>query len=157
MGMWLATDSQAMHIIDIEGDTIMSTRARSLALTLSTLTLAVAGFAASPIAQAQGTPQSISVQKMATVQSGTGFRASKLVGSDVYDTHGSKIGVIDDIVLESPNDGAFAILSVGGFLGMGKHLVAVRFNDLQVSAKQIVLDADKTALKAMPEFNYAKD
>jgi sporulation protein YlmC with PRC-barrel domain len=108
-------------------------------------------------ALAQGAPQSIAVQRMATVQSGTGYRASKLVGSDVYDSSGSKIGAIDDIVLESPNAGAFAILSVGGFLGMGKHLVAVPFNDLQISSRQIVLQADKAQLKAMPEFNYARD
>ncbi|MEX3825036.1 PRC-barrel domain-containing protein, partial [Paraburkholderia sp. BR14262] len=85
-------------------------------------------------ALAQGAPQSIAVQRMATVQSGTGFRASKLVGSDVYDNSGSKIGAIDDIVLESPNQGAFAILSVGGFLGLGKHLVAVPFNDLRIDS-----------------------
>lgn len=108
-------------------------------------------------AQGQGAPQAIAVQRMATVQSGTGFRASKLVGSDVYDNSGSKIGAIDDIVLESPNEGAFAILSVGGFLGMGKHLIAVPFNDLQISSRQIVLHADKAQLKAMPEFNYAHD
>jgi sporulation protein YlmC with PRC-barrel domain len=106
---------------------------------------------------AQGAPQSIAVQRMATVQSGTGFRASKLVGSDVYDNSGSKIGAIDDIVLESPNQGAFAILSVGGFLGLGKHLVAVPFNDLRIDRKQIVLPADKDQLKAMPEFNYAHE
>ncbi|CAG9259308.1 PRC-barrel domain-containing protein [Paraburkholderia unamae] len=109
------------------------------------------------LALAQGAPQNIAVQRMATVQSGTGFRASKLVGSEVYDNSGSKIGAIDDIVLESPNDGAFAILSVGGFLGMGKHLVAVPFNDLRISSRQIVLQADKAQLKAMPEFNYAHD
>ncbi|MCP3718161.1 PRC-barrel domain-containing protein [Paraburkholderia sp. CNPSo 3281] len=108
-------------------------------------------------ALAQGAPQSIAVQRMATVQSGTGFRASKLVGSDVYDNSGSKIGAIDDIVLESPNQGAFAILSVGGFLGLGKHLVAVPFNDLRIDRKQIVLQADKDQLKAMPEFNYAHE
>ncbi|MCP3721539.1 PRC-barrel domain-containing protein [Paraburkholderia sp. CNPSo 3272] len=108
-------------------------------------------------ALAQGAPQSIAVQRMATVQSGTGFRASKLVGSDVYDNSGSKIGAIDDIVLESPNQGAFAILSVGGFLGLGKHLVAVPFNDLRIDRKQIVLQVDKDQLKAMPEFNYAHE
>jgi len=105
----------------------------------------------------QGAPQSIAVQRMATVQSGTGFRASRLVGSDVYDNNGSKIGAIDDIVLESPNQGAFAILSVGGFLGMGKHLVAVPFGDLHINSRQIVLQTDKAQLQAMPEFNYAHD
>ncbi|TDQ75569.1 PRC-barrel domain-containing protein [Paraburkholderia silvatlantica] len=108
-------------------------------------------------ALAQGAAQSIAVQRMATVQSGTGFRASKLVGADVYDNSGSKIGAIDDIVLESPNQGAFAILSVGGFLGLGQHLVAVPFNDLRIDSKQIVLQADKAQLKAMPEFNYAHE
>ncbi|WP_322043470.1 PRC-barrel domain-containing protein [Paraburkholderia sp. J67] len=132
----------------------MSNRASSLALAVA---IAASGFVGSPFVHAQGAPQSIAVQRLATVQSGTGFRASKLVGSDVYDNQGNKIGSIDDIVLESPNDGAFAILSVGGFLGMGKHFVAVPFNDLQISAKQIVLPADKASLKAMPEFNYAKD
>jgi len=106
---------------------------------------------------AQGAPQSIAVQRMATVQSGTGFRASRLVGSDVYDNNGSKIGAIDDIVLESPSHGAFAILSVGGFLGMGKHLVAVPFDDLRINSRQIVLQTDKAQLQAMPEFNYAHD
>ncbi|WP_241023217.1 MULTISPECIES: PRC-barrel domain-containing protein [unclassified Paraburkholderia] len=132
----------------------MKTRASSLAFALM---IAASGLAGSSLAYGQGTPQSIAVQRLATVQSGTGFRASKLVGSDVYDNNGNKIGEIDDIVLESPNAGAFAILSVGGFLGMGKHLVAVPFNDLQISAKQIVLQTDKSSLKAMPEFNYAKE
>ncbi|SDB95125.1 PRC-barrel domain-containing protein [Paraburkholderia lycopersici] len=126
-------------------------RACALAVTLG----CAAGVATS--AHAQGAPQSIAVQRMATVQSGTGFRASKLVGSDVYDNSGSKIGAIDDIVLESPDEGAFAILSVGGFLGMGKHFVAVPFNDLRITSRQIVLQADKAQLKAMPEFNYAHD
>jgi sporulation protein YlmC with PRC-barrel domain len=122
------------------------------------LAIAAACVLSLPVAaRAQGAQQSIAVQRMATVQSGTGYRASKLVGSEVYDNSGSKIGSIDDIVLESPNEGAFAILSVGGFLGMGKHLVAVPFNDLQISSKQIVLRADKDQLKAMPEFNYAHD
>jgi sporulation protein YlmC with PRC-barrel domain len=119
--------------------------------------LAVCSLGSVSAALAQGAPQSIAVQRMATVQSGTGFRASKLVGSEVYDNTGSKIGSIDDIVLESPDSGAFAILSVGGFLGMGKHLVAVPFNDLRISSRQIVLQASKDQLKAMPEFSYAHD
>jgi sporulation protein YlmC with PRC-barrel domain len=126
-------------------------RASALALALG------CAMGAATTAQAQGAPQAIAVQRMATVQSGTGYRASKLVGSEVYDNGGGKIGAIDDIVLESPNEGAFAILSVGGFLGMGKHLVAVPFNDLQISSRQIVLNADKAQLKAMPEFSYAHD
>lgn len=97
------------------------------------------------------------MQRVTTAQSGTGYRASKLTGADVYDTSGSKIGTVDDIVLVTPDQGAFAIVSVGGFLGMGKHLIAVPFSELQISSKQIVLQADKDAIKAMPEFKYARD
>ncbi|CAM2154634.1 MULTISPECIES: PRC-barrel domain-containing protein [Paraburkholderia] len=135
----------------------MNRRAISLAAAIANAAVFTGALGSATLVHAQGAPQSIAVQRMATVQSGTGFRASKLVGSNVYDNNGSKIGSIDDIVLESPNDGAFAILSVGGFLGMGEHLVAVPFNDLHISAKQIVLQTDKAALKAMPEFHYAKD
>lgn len=124
---------------------------------LAAAALLAATSGAPEFAQAQGAPQSMAVQHVATIQSGTGFRASKLSGSDVYDTSGSKIGTVDDIVLVPADQGAFAILSVGGFLGMGKHLVAVPFNELQVSSRQIVLQADKSTLQSMPEFHYAHE
>jgi sporulation protein YlmC with PRC-barrel domain len=127
------------------------------AATFATAMLLASGLGATGLAQAQGSPQSISVQRVTTAQSGTGYRASKLTGADVYDTSGSKIGTVDDIVLVTPDQGAFAIVSVGGFLGMGKHLIAVPFSELQISSKQIVLQADKDAIKAMPEFKYARD
>ena len=51
-----------------------------------------------------------------------------------------------------------AILSVGGFLGMGKHLVAVPFRDLQIDRRQLILpDATKKTLEALPEFKYAPE
>jgi sporulation protein YlmC with PRC-barrel domain len=129
----------------------------NLATTVTAATLLASTLGAAGLAYAQGAPQSIAVQRVATVQSGTGFRASKLEGADVYDTSGTKIGTVDDIVLVPPDQGAFAILSVGGFLGMGKHLVAVPFNELQISSRQVVLQADKSTLKTMPEFHYARD
>ncbi|PXW24856.1 PRC-barrel domain-containing protein [Paraburkholderia caballeronis] len=130
----------------------MTTHAAMLAAVL-----ALAGFGAGGFAHAQGAPQSVTVQRTATVQSGSGYRASKLTGADVYDGNGGKIGTIDDLVLMPQDQGAFAILSVGGFLGMGKHLVAVPLGQLQISSRQIVLPADKDALKAMPTFSYAHD
>jgi hypothetical protein len=59
----------------------------------------------------------------------------------------------------SPGDrSAYAVLSVGGFLGMGKHLVAVPFADLQIDNRQVILpDATKKSIEEMPEFKYAPD
>jgi hypothetical protein len=49
----------------------------------------------------------------------------------------------------------YAILSVGGFLGMGTKYVVVPFNSLQMQDKKVVLPgATKEALKALPEFKY---
>jgi hypothetical protein len=51
----------------------------------------------------------------------------------------------------------FAVLQVGGFLGIGSHLVAVPYQALQVSeapAKILLPGASKEALKNLPEFKY---
>jgi len=50
----------------------------------------------------------------------------------------------------------FAVLSVGGFLGVGAHLVAVPYTQLQPAGDHMVLaGGNKEALKALPEFKYA--
>ena len=59
-----------------------------------------------------------------------GMRASKIVGSSVYNDHDEKIGSVDDLVIG--NDKTLnAVLSVGGFLGMGSKMVEVPFDKLQ--------------------------
>jgi sporulation protein YlmC with PRC-barrel domain len=107
---------------------------------------------------AQGAAQSVTERRVDVVQMGAGFRASKLSGSTVYNRDKDRIGTIDDLILSPSERNAFAILSVGGFLGMGKHYVAVPFSSLQISNKEVVLpDATKTSLEALPEFKYAPD
>ncbi|MFC0692236.1 PRC-barrel domain-containing protein [Paraburkholderia humisilvae] len=109
-------------------------------------------------AAAQGAPQSVTQTRVDVVHMGAGFRASKLTGATVYNRDKDRIGTIDDLILSPSEQNAFAILSVGGFLGMGKHYVAVPFNSLQISDKQIVLpDATKQSIEALPEFKYAPD
>ena len=112
----------------------------------------------STAALAQGAPQSITERHTEVMQTGSGFRASKLSGTTVYNRDKDKIGTIDDLVVSPSDHTAFAILSVGGFLGMGKHYVAVPFGDLQITAKQVTMpDATKSSLEALPEFKYAPD
>ena len=88
----------------------------------------------------------------------TGYRASKLLGSHVYNKNGDKIGSVDDIVISSDNSVSFAVISVGGFLGMGSRHVAVPANLFKANEKgQILLPkASKDELMALPEFQYAK-
>ncbi|MFC0575811.1 PRC-barrel domain-containing protein [Paraburkholderia solisilvae] len=109
-------------------------------------------------AAAQGAPQSVTQTRVDVVQMGGGFRASKLSGATVYNSDKDRIGTIDDLILSPSDRNAFVILSVGGFLGMGKHYVAVPFSNLQISDKQVVLpNATKQSIEALPEFKYAPD
>jgi hypothetical protein len=107
---------------------------------------------------AQGTEQSINANRVNVVQLATGYRASKIEGAPVFNRNKDKIGTIDDLII-GPNDPVpYAVLSVGGFLGMNTHLVAVPFSSLQIVNKQVRMpDATKESLKALPEFKYAPD
>ncbi|WP_082814157.1 PRC-barrel domain-containing protein [Paraburkholderia monticola] len=108
--------------------------------------------------EAQGTPQPINAKRVDVVQLATGYRASKIDGAPVFNHSHDKIGTIDDLIIGPNNPVPYAILSVGGFLGMGTHLVAVPWNSLQIVDRQMRLpDATKESLKALPEFRYAPD
>ena len=59
------------------------------------------------------------------------WRASKLVGVDVYNTANEKIGDIDEILIDSSGKVTSVIIGVGGFLGMGQHDVQVQLSELK--------------------------
>jgi hypothetical protein len=85
-----------------------------------------------------------------------GVRASSLIGSYVYNDEREDIGSIDDLMIGADDRVEFAILSVGGFLGLGAHLVAVRFDSLETDdAGRVVLPgATREELERLPEFKY---
>jgi hypothetical protein len=53
------------------------------------------------------------------VTAANGHRASKVIGSSVYNQQNQQIGNVDDLILSDQDKVAFVIVSVGGFLGMG--------------------------------------
>jgi hypothetical protein len=107
-------------------------------------------------AMAQGTPQTVAIMKVDPQTVATGFRSSKIVGSSVVNEANETVGSVDDLIV-TPNEKApYAVLSVGGFLGLGTKYVIVPFGSLQMQDKKIVLPgATKDALKALPEFKYS--
>jgi sporulation protein YlmC with PRC-barrel domain len=85
----------------------------------------------------------------------TGYRTSKVVGSTVVNEANETVGTIDDLIVTPNEKVPFAVLSVGGFLGMGTKYVVVPFGAIQVQDKKMVLPgATKDSLKALPEFKY---
>jgi sporulation protein YlmC with PRC-barrel domain len=107
---------------------------------------------------AQGAPQTVSIEHVDVQKLAAGYRSLKIVGSPVVNDTNEKIGEIEDLLVE-PNDKVlFAVVSVGGFLGMGEHLVVVPFSSLKITGESVMLPGgSKDALKALPEFKYAKE
>jgi hypothetical protein len=88
----------------------------------------------------------------------TGYRASKVIGSSVVNEANETIGKIDDLLVSPDGKDPYAILSIGGFLGMGSHYVAVRYDALKFADKKVLLPGGtKDTLKLLPEFKYASD
>jgi hypothetical protein len=106
-------------------------------------------------ALAQGAPQTVSIMKVDPATVATGFRSSKIVGSSVVNEVNETVGSVDDLIVTPKEKAPYAVLSVGGFLGMGTKYVIVPFGSLQMQDKKIVLPgATKDALKALPEYKY---
>jgi sporulation protein YlmC with PRC-barrel domain len=85
-----------------------------------------------------------------------GYRASKLRGATVVNSNNEKVGELDDLIVGKDRV-LFGIVQVGGFLGLGSHLIAVPYSSLQISeeGKRIVLPgASKEHVKDLPEFKY---
>lgn len=64
------------------------------------------------------------------------FRSSQLVGATVYGEDGNSIGTVDDLLLDEQGTIKEAVVSVGGFLGIGNKLVAVSWNQLKLQPSQ---------------------
>ena len=83
----------------------------------------------------------------------TGYRASRLLKSDIYNDKGEIIGKLDDFIVGSEEEVSVAIVAVGGFLGMVA-VPAVLFENN--SQGQVVLPGGtRDRLKALPAFQYA--
>jgi sporulation protein YlmC with PRC-barrel domain len=87
----------------------------------------------------------------------TGWSAKRqILGQTVYNDKDEKVGNVDDIIVTPDKAISYAIVGAGGFLGVGKHEVAIPVNQFKAdSGKLILAGASKEALKAMPEFEYA--
>jgi sporulation protein YlmC with PRC-barrel domain len=108
----------------------MSIKLFSTALLASTLlaapALAQSTQPAAP-APAQAPAASATIPTMKAGQ----WRASKLMGLNVYNAANEKIGDIKDIILDSSGKADIVVIGVGGFLGMGEHNVGLAWNQVK--------------------------
>ena len=122
---------------------------------------------ASPLAMAQNTAMTPSAAA-APVSAAGQWRASKLVGVNIYNEQNEKIGDINDVLIDRSGKVDGVVISVGGFLGMSEHNVMMRMDQIKFAneagttttgGKQWYPDrgtvnATKDQLKAMHELKY---
>ena len=81
------------------------------------------------------------------------IRASKMIGSRVYDLQNRNIGKVQELILGRDGKIDLVIVDVGSFLGMGGKNVAVKPGDLKTDNNRLTLDVTKEQLQQMANFN----
>jgi sporulation protein YlmC with PRC-barrel domain len=123
---------------------------------LALTSLVIAAAAADSGAQTAGSMVSVSSAEMRQVAAGWSAK-KQILGKDVYNEAGDKIGEIGDLIVTPSRSLSYAIVGVGGFLGVGERDVAVPVSKFKLQIGKIVLPgATKETLKAAPKFEYAK-
>jgi PRC-barrel domain protein len=87
-----------------------------------------------------------------------GWSAKKqILDKPVYNDNNERVGDVDDIIIAPDKSLSYAIIGVGGFLGLGEHSVVIPINQFKGGdGKYVLPGATKETLKALPTFNYAK-
>ena len=83
------------------------------------------------------------------------YAANEIVGTQVKNPQGEIVGKIDDLVFDDEGRISFAILGYGGFLGIGRNLVAVPITSLSYAEepRHFVLNATKEDIQDAPFFS----
>jgi sporulation protein YlmC with PRC-barrel domain len=127
--------------------------------TLSAIALALA-LGAAPVAFAQTPPHGTAnrvepygtTNRAEEVIQSDQIRASKMIGSAVYDIQNRKIGKVRDLVLDRSGQIAAVVVDVGSFLGMGGKNVAVKPSDIKTDHNRLTLDVTKEQLQSMANY-----
>ena len=97
----------------------------------------------------------VTVSEIVEVTNGWSVKKS-IMGKPIYNEKGDKIGSVDDLIIAPDKKLTYAIIGAGGFLGMGKHDVAIPVTQInEVNGKMELKGATKESLKQMPKFEYA--
>jgi sporulation protein YlmC with PRC-barrel domain len=115
-----------------QGEKLMVTKYLAAGLAGTALLTSVA-FAQTPTATGDRAmaPATASDTSLSNASMQGDWRTSKVVGLNVYNADNEKVGSINDLLTDKSGNIKAAVLGVGGFLGMGAHLVAVPFDKIK--------------------------
>lgn len=127
---------------------------------IATAIVAVPGFAfgQAPSGSNQTSAPAVPTTTLnAPVAAASARRASTLIGANIINNENNSVGEIHDLMVDTAGGATIAVLSVGGFLGIGERYVAVPLTDLRWNADRerwALPGATVDSLKARPAFRY---
>lgn len=132
-----------------------SNKSPILATLLTTMAIAFAGMVqAAPVAGFETV--GVTVQEASVAAAGWSAQ-KQILHKPVYNDDKKKIGVIEDIIVSPENSVSYAVVGVGGFLGIDRHDVLIPFNHFKAEGHKYLLPgATKAMLKSLPAFKYSK-
>ncbi len=111
---------------------------------------------APPVAGSETVILGVSVTELTNVVKGWSVK-KKVLGKTVYNDKNQKIGKVEDIIIAPDRVVTYAIIGVGGFLGIDRNDVAIPIKQFKVKDNKFILPgATKETIKKMPTFKYAK-
>lgn len=124
--------------------------------------LAVAGaftVTAPAWAQVAGGTTTVEASIVQSTQIAMGWSVRKtLMGKAIYNENGDRIGKVADLIISPESNVSYVIVGAGGFVGIGRHDVAIPVNRIQDKAGRLVMaGATKDMIKSMPRFTYTDD
>lgn len=129
-------------------------------LALATLTVMAALCSAGPAAaQVAGgtTTVEASITESTTLAMGWSVKKT-LMGKTIYNDAGQKVGKVEDLIISPDKNVSYVIVGAGGFVGIGRHDVAIPVTQIQDKAGKLVMaGATKDMVMGMPTFTYATD
>jgi sporulation protein YlmC with PRC-barrel domain len=89
----------------------------------------------------------------------SGWSAKKsLIGKAVFNERNERIGNVDDLIISLDKQVSYVIIGAGGFIGLGRHDVAVPFSQIiDLDGKLLFPKATKESIRSLPIFVYATD
>jgi sporulation protein YlmC with PRC-barrel domain len=123
----------------------------SKATTAAALAAIIAAATTGAYAQTHTTPETRVALTSQVIQPDE-IRASKMIGSTVYDVQNRNIGSVKDLVLNKNGMVDAVVIDVGSFLGMGGKYVAVPIGDIKTDNNRLTLDRSKEQLQQMAKY-----
>jgi sporulation protein YlmC with PRC-barrel domain len=129
-------------------------------LALAALTVAAALCISGPVAaQLAGASTTAEAGIAESTRLAMGWSVKKtLLGKTVYNEAGQKVGKVEDLIISPDKNVSYVIVGAGGFVGIGRHDVAVPMSQIQdQTGKLVMAGATKDTVKGLPAFTYATD